>query len=132
MPPESTPPFVSSLPPELLDGLDDRGRYLYQSVDRITQAQAWLIERSKEHTETLAAVRLQVEKTNGRTTASEAKILALESDPGLKLARVGATLVRSKWFWGAAASAIIVTISVVGGYGAVAPLQAIVKLVFGL
>lgn len=95
----SVPPFQSTLPPEFLEGLDKRGTYLYTTIDEVRQAQAWLIERSREHGDTLAAVRQQCEKTNGRTSASESKIAALEADPGIKFARLGATLVKSKLFW---------------------------------
>lgn len=106
MPTDSLPPFESKLAPELLDGLDKRGQFLYNSIDEIRQAQSWLILRSQEDRGMLgdlktevAAVKVQTEKTNGRTTATESKVAALEADPGLRLSRLGATLVRSKMFW---------------------------------
>ena len=103
---DSVPPFESTLPPELLEGLDERGVYLYTSIAAIGQAQTWLITRSQEDRGALndlkseiALVKEQTLKTNGRTSATELKVAVLENDPGVQLARIGAKLVRSKMAW---------------------------------
>ncbi len=97
---DSVPSFRSTLPPELLKGQDEHRQYLYTKLDEIGQAQKWLIDKSVEHRQILEEVKAQTIKTNGRVTASENKLVALEADQGLQLARVGASLVRSKVFWG--------------------------------
>ncbi len=117
---DSTPPFASTLPPEFLEGLDARGVFLYKSADEARQALKWLVEKRHETDarldfiqRDLSEVKAQTTKTNGRTTVTEAKVAAIETDQGLHFARVGAVLVRSKLFWGGIAVFVLVGLPLV-------------------
>ncbi len=103
-PPLSAPTFHSQVPPGLLEGLDDRDKYLYRSVDEMRQCQAWLMSRAVTDANTLEEIKTQVKKTNGRTSASEVKIEDLKdqqvaAEPAIKAMNFILTLAHSKIFW---------------------------------
>ncbi len=91
------PPFQSTLPPELLDGMDERGRHLYTKLNEIGQAQAWLMERKVEDTKTLDDIKTQVMKTNGRLLVAESKLA--DAEVPIKVVKTGIALAQNKWFW---------------------------------
>lgn len=99
----TVPPFVSKLPPEFIEDLDPRGKYLYQTVDEIKQAQAWLMQRAVTDAGTLDAVKAQTEKTNGRLLTAEGEIKEIkhrqtEAESALKIVKLTKKIIWSKWF----------------------------------
>lgn len=102
--PLTVPPFASKLPPEFVQDLDERGRYLYTTMDEIKQAQAWLTQRAVEHTAKLEEVSIQTTATNGRLIKAEGEIKEIkvtqeEAKPALKLVNIGLALLKSRLFW---------------------------------
>lgn len=76
--PLSIPTFQTKLPAEFIEGLDERGKYLYQTIDKMTQTQDWLTQRAVADANTLGEVKAQTYKTNGRLLNAEADIKALK------------------------------------------------------
>ncbi len=108
---ESVPPFDSTLPPEFLDGLDKRGRYLYEGIDRLSQAMTFALAQGAKHAETLEAVRVQTVKTNGRLLRAEGDIKEIKeqvvaTQPVVRAYGFARRAVASKWFWAGTAAFI--------------------------
>lgn len=103
----TVPPFQSKLPPEFVEGLDHRGKYLYETIDKVTQAQEWLMQRAVVDAGTLAEVREQTYKTNGQVIQAKKDILDLKDElvsarPAIKTVNFSLKMVKNKWFWAGA------------------------------
>lgn len=97
------PPFQSKLPPEFVDGLDDRGKYFYTKLDEIGQAQTWLIERKVEDGHILDEIKTQVYETNGQLTQAKIDIVGLkaaqkDAELALDTVKLARKVVWNKWF----------------------------------
>lgn len=100
----SVPPFESKLPAELLDGLDQRGRYLYMTMDEIRQAQQWLTEQAITQHETSQQIKKQVMVTNGRLLRAEDDIDELQAYKEdtvkeINLVKLFRKILKNRWFW---------------------------------
>lgn len=103
----TVPPFESKLPPEFLEGLDDRGKYLYTEIDKMGQAQKWIIERTIDSHATQQEIRTQVYETNGRLRKAEGEIKSIQGD--IAAVRFAKAVITNKWFWiGSAAFLVFV------------------------
>lgn len=100
----TVPPFESKLPEEFTSGLDERGKYLYQTIDKITQAQDWLTQRAIADANTLSEVKEQTTRTNGRLLNAEANIREIKTEQeasksAIKTVNFSLTVIKSKLFW---------------------------------
>lgn len=101
--PLTVPPFASQLPAEFIESLDERGKYLYQTVEEIKQAQLWLMQRAITDAGTLDEVKAQTTRTNGRLLVAEGDIKDLthrqnEADSALKIVKLTKKVMWNKWF----------------------------------
>jgi hypothetical protein len=120
--PDSVPPFACRLPREFLDGLDERGRFLYQEADRNSQMMEWLMQHSIAHGQKLDEVKVQVERTNGRLLTAEKDIRNLNEavdiqrtqlEPVAKAYGYASKAAQSKWAWGAFAFFVLVALPLI-------------------
>ncbi len=127
MPPESDsvsePPFSSTpqLPAEFLNGLDPRGRYLYESVHEMRQAQTWLTNHAIAQAKRLDEVVIQTTKTNGGLTAAKQDIAVLKASaeevaPVVKVYGFAKSCLQSRLFWVGAALCVFVIFPIVAAH----------------
>lgn len=107
---QGIPRFESNLPPGLLEGLDEKSRYLYSEANINAQMMEWLMRHSIAQGGTLEEIKIQCLKTNGRVLASEQEIVHLKEAvaPIIHSHGIAATLVKSKWTWVAAGVLVFV------------------------
>lgn len=104
----TAPTFESKLPPSLLDGLNDKDKFLYQKVDESSQFQAWLVAHAIEHDRKLEEIRAQTTKTNGRLLAVEEKVKSAE--PAINAVNLSLKIVKTRWFWIAATAFLFIAL----------------------
>jgi len=107
----TVPPFHSTLPLEFIEGLDDRGKYLYEYVNKATQHMEWLMNQTTKQSETLNMVHDQALKTNGGLHQAKEDITVIkqevhalkqkdaEAQPVISAGRVVLRAVHSKIVW---------------------------------